>query len=376
MALLLDIAKNKAIAEYIKKANSLSSFNKNTRPYSLSDILEYPENFNEIGYSYIYCTRIYCRQGFQVNNQTQYYCYSIGQCDSIPQLITSQLNTEYESRANNLPTNLLFCFLIKINKTKTTVGILKNYEEQLRAELNDYLIDNFSIKYLNNKSFSICLESYGIIEKFIETNFNKNNYWISEKYGINDNIASIDSYGDESFDGNYLGNITEHNEYINDTAHDISSIDLQVVDSNPPKNKGYIKLTKKQKIKNKKFRQQKIHNKILPTENTKKRTRSTETITNHIEQPAKRKYVKNLNNQFWINKELEKNEQLAQNIIDSCEIVSKSNNKYSDDSDGDSCDDNEYLENPKKYKSAADRKNYHLKFMAAKTLKNFSEGER
>lgn len=203
----------KAYGKYVDKKIRPTKFNEAGYPYIPAEhILECPEGFDDENSFVIYAIRIYCRKGFWYKGKIEFYCYKVGFTTNIHKRISS-LDAVYEARASVLHTNLLFCFLCKINKAGSEA---RKLETELKNLLSEYRINKFvgdGDKPLNKESFHICADSYIIIENFIK---NRHNYWISEKYTINDEESSPEDYNTEFFNKYQLTKITNHPEYDSD----------------------------------------------------------------------------------------------------------------------------------------------------------------
>jgi len=165
---------------------------------------------NNINMSYLYVIRIYIRKSCNLNENDEkdiFYCYKVGQTSNIKQRL-KQLNAYFSSRAGVNNTNIILCFLIKIdNKIK-----LEKKEKLIHENLREYNIKFFNEKQ-SKECFQINIDSYTIIEEFCQS-FDDNKYWISDKYAINDDETNKNNFEDEFFENKYLGSVHEDKEYI------------------------------------------------------------------------------------------------------------------------------------------------------------------
>jgi len=226
--------KAKALTIFNNKILYYGKFNERIRYWDKKKFLEYPDDFNDDLCSYVYCIRIYVRQGFQFKGKTEYFSYKIGKCDDDPRLRCGYINNRFESRYETDNKNLLFIFILKIRVAGTT---LIKTEKKFHNLLSNYNIKEFTVNKLTRETFKICPESYELFENYLQKSHCKEDYWISDNYTIDNNIYS-NKYGEESYDQEYIGSLMEYEEktikdieHENDISEDDASHDEEDYDS-------------------------------------------------------------------------------------------------------------------------------------------------
>lgn len=181
--------------------------------YNPDDTLKELKPFliKDINMTYLYVIRIYIRKSCNLNKNDEkdiFYCYKVGLTSNIKKRL-EQLNHQFDSCAGVDNTNIIMCFLIKIDN----IIELREKETLIKNKLKKYNIKSFNGIKKNTECFQINIKSYTIIENFCQS-FNNDKYWISEKYAINDDETNKDNFENEFFKDNYLGSVYEDKEYI------------------------------------------------------------------------------------------------------------------------------------------------------------------
>jgi hypothetical protein len=181
--------------------------------YNPADTLKEVKSFliNDINMSYLYVIRIYIRKSCNLNENDEkdiFYCYKVGFASNIKKRL-KELNHQFDSCAGVDNTNIILCFLIKIDNNIE----LREKETLIKNKLEEYNIKSFNGIKKFKECFQINIKSYTIIEKFCQS-FNDDKYWISDKYAINDDETNKDNFENEFFEDNYLGSVYEDKEYI------------------------------------------------------------------------------------------------------------------------------------------------------------------
>ena len=220
--------KREAQVLYDNKKGQDGEFNEIIYNWAKCTYIEYPIKFNDYLCSYIYCIRVYVRQGFQINGRTEYFSYKIGKCDDDPRQRCKSLNKTFESQYEIDNKNLLFIFVLKISVGGPTH---RKSETNFLKKMSSYNTKEFTEKKLTTESFRICPESFELMIHHLRAAHKKDKYWMTERYDINDNVYS-ENYGHETFDDECLGSLLHYEEktvkdveekdyvYEDDASHD------------------------------------------------------------------------------------------------------------------------------------------------------------